>query len=118
MEVKRTISEKLSKNVRLRAIPFLGAGVWPHYVPAVVEEVVSRLEFLSAYTPYQPEVSQGLCQALFEYQSLICELTGMDVANCSLYDWASPLGETARMAARLTHKRVVVTPKIIHPEML
>ncbi len=118
MEVRRTVSEKLGKNVRLKAIPFLGAGVWPHYVPAVVEEVVSRLEFLTAYTPYQPEVSQGLCQALFEYQSLICELTGMDVANCSLYDWASALGEAARMAARLTHRRVVVAPKIIHPERL
>jgi len=95
---------------------FLGAGCWPHYVPAVVKEIVQRSEFLTAYTPYQPEISQGMLQALFEYQSMICELTSMDVANCSMYDWASALGEAARMAARITGRREILIPKIIHPE--
>lgn len=72
---------------------FLGAGCWPHYVPAAAEEIIQRTEFLTSYTPYQPEISQGILQALFEYQSMICEITAMDVANCSMYDWASALGE-------------------------
>ncbi|MGQ9624203.1 MAG: aminomethyl-transferring glycine dehydrogenase subunit GcvPA [Candidatus Bathycorpusculaceae bacterium] len=116
-EVKRHIEELLSKNKTYADMPvFLGAGCWPHYVPAVVREIVQRSEFLTAYTPYQPEISQGILQALFEYQSMICELTGMDVANCSMYDWASALGEAARMAARITGRREILIPKIIHPE--
>jgi glycine dehydrogenase subunit 1 len=95
---------------------FLGAGCWPHYVPAVVKEIVQRSEFLTAYTPYQPEISQGMLQALFEYQSMICELTDMDAANCSVYDWASALGEAARMATRITGRKEILVPKIVHPE--
>jgi glycine dehydrogenase subunit 1 len=95
---------------------FLGGGCWPHYVPAVVSFIVKRTELLTSYTPYQAEVSQGILQILFEYQSMICELTGMDVANSSLYDWASALGEAARMAMRLTGRREILIPKIIHPE--
>jgi glycine dehydrogenase subunit 1 len=95
---------------------FLGAGCWPHYVPAVVKEIVQRSEFLTAYTPYQPEISQGMLQTLFEYQSIICEITGMEAANCSMYDWASALGEAARMATRLTKRNEILIPKIIHPE--
>jgi glycine dehydrogenase subunit 1 len=116
-EVKRHVEALLSKNKTCNDMPiFLGAGCWPHYVPAVVKEIVQRSEFLTAYTPYQPEVSQGMLQALFEYQSMICELTGMDVANCSMYDWASALGEAARMAARVTGRNEILIPKIIHPE--
>jgi len=116
-EVKQHIEASLSKNKTSKDMPiFLGAGCWPHYVPAVVKEIVQRSEFLTAYTPYQPEVSQGMLQALFEYQSMICELTSMDVANCSMYDWASALGEAARMAARITGRREILIPKIIHPE--
>jgi glycine dehydrogenase subunit 1 len=116
-EVKRHVEALLSKNKTCNEMPiFLGAGCWPHYVPAVVKEIVQRSEFLTAYTPYQPEVSQGMLQALFEYQSMICELTGMDVANCSMYDWASALGEAARMAARVTGRNEILIPKIIHPE--
>ena len=116
-EVKRHIETLLSKNKTTNDMPtFLGAGCWPHYVPAVVKEIVQRSEFLTAYTPYQPEISQGILQALFEYQSMICELTGMDVANCSMYDWASALGEAARMAARITGRSEVLIPRIIHPE--
>ena len=116
-EVKRHIEVLLSKNKTCNETPiFLGAGCWPHYVPAVVKEIVQRSEFLTAYTPYQPEISQGMLQALFEYQSMICELTAMDVANCSMYDWASALGEAARMAARVTGRTEILIPEIIHPE--
>lgn len=116
-EVKRRVEALLSKNRTCNDIPvFLGAGCWPHYVPVAVKDIVQRSELLTSYTPYQPEVSQGMLQALFEYQSMVCELTGMEVANCSMYDWASALGEAVRMAARLTRKSEVLIPKIIHPE--
>jgi len=116
-EVKRFIEALLSKNVTSQGMPvFLGAGCWPHHVPAVVEEIIQRTEILTSYTPYQPEISQGMLQALFEYQSMICEITGMEVANSSMYDWASALGEAVRMAARLTNRTEALIPKIIHPE--
>ncbi|MDH5447763.1 MAG: aminomethyl-transferring glycine dehydrogenase subunit GcvPA [Candidatus Bathyarchaeota archaeon] len=116
-EVKRHVESLLARNKTSQDMPvFLGAGCWPHYVPAVVENIIQRTELLTSYTPYQPEISQGMLQLLFEYQSMICELTGMDVANSSLYDWASALGEAARMAMRLTGRREVLVPKIIHPE--
>ncbi|MFQ6065192.1 MAG: aminomethyl-transferring glycine dehydrogenase subunit GcvPA [Candidatus Bathyarchaeia archaeon] len=117
--VRKIVQELLSKNKTCQDMPaFLGAGCWPHYVPAAVETIVQRTEFLTSYTPYQAEISQGLLQALFEYQSMICEITGMDVANSSMYDWASALGEAVRMAARLTHRDVALVPRIIHPERL
>jgi len=116
-EVKRHVESLLSKNKTALDMPvFLGAGCWPHYVPAAVEYVVQRTELLTSYTPYQAEISQGMLQALFEYQSMICELTSMEVANCSMYDWASALGEAVRMASRVTQRNEVLVPKIIHPE--
>ncbi|MBX5326494.1 aminomethyl-transferring glycine dehydrogenase subunit GcvPA [Candidatus Bathyarchaeota archaeon A05DMB-4] len=116
-EVKRHVENLLAKNKTSATMPtFLGAGCWPHYVPAVVENIILRSELLTAYTPYQPEISQGMLQALFEYQSMICELTGMEVANCSMYDWASAVGEAARMVARITKRSEILVPKIIHPE--
>ncbi|MGC8961116.1 MAG: aminomethyl-transferring glycine dehydrogenase subunit GcvPA, partial [Candidatus Bathyarchaeia archaeon] len=116
-EIVKKIKEYLRCDVSAMDIPiFLGAGVWPHQIPAPVDAIVSRGEFLTAYTPYQPEVSQGLLQALFEYQSLICELMEMDVANSSMYDWSTSLGEAARMAFRITHRRRFIIPKFIHPE--
>jgi glycine dehydrogenase subunit 1 len=116
-EVKKHVENLLSNNKTCNDMPvFLGEGCWPHYVPAVVKEIVQRSEFLTSYTPYQPEISQGMLQALFEYQSMICELTGMEVANCSMYDWASSLGEAARMATRMTGRREILIPRIIHPE--
>lgn len=116
-EVKRHVEKLLAKNRTSRDMPFfLGAGCWPHYVPAVVDAIVQRAEFLTSYTPYQPEISQGLLQALFEYQSMICELTAMEVANSSMYDWASALGEAARMATRLTQRTEILIPRIIHFE--
>lgn len=116
-EVELYVEKLLSKNKTFHDMPiFLGAGCWPHYVPAAVEEIIQRTEFLTSYTPYQPEISQGILQSLFEYQSMICEITAMDVANCSMYDWASALGEAVRMAVRLTHRTEALIPRMIHPE--
>ena len=116
-EVQEQVETLLRKNKSCGNIPvFLGAGCWPHHIPAAVDNIVQRTEFLTSYTPYQPEISQGMLQALFEYQSMICELTAMDVANSSLYDWASALGEAVRMAVRINNRTEVVVPKIIHPE--
>ena len=118
-DILRHVREKLSNVRTILDMPiFLGAGCWPHHVPAAVDFVVSRTEFLTSYTPYQAEISQGMLQALWEYQSLICELTGMEVANCSMYDWASALGEAARMAVRVRRRPRILVPRIIHPERL
>ncbi len=117
-EVKKFVSETLEKNTPLKCAPFLGGGVWPHYVPAVVDEVVHRAEFLTSYTPYQPEISQGILQSIFEYQSLICELVEMAVANASMYDWSSALGEAALLASRLNHRDIILVPHNISPARL
>lgn len=119
LEARRNVEDILGLNRSARdLICFLGGGVWPHYVPAVVDEVVRRGEFLTSYTPYQPEISQGLLQALFEYQSLICELLAMDYANSSMYDWASSIGEAARMASRVTGREEFLVPHFISPDRL
>ena len=95
---------------------FLGAGAYSHYRPVVIDSLVSRGEFFTAYTPYQPEIAQGTLQSIFEFQTMICELTGMDVANASMYDGSTGAAEALMMAARLTgrHKSVVATS--VHPE--
>jgi len=116
-EVREHIEVLLRKNRSCRDIPtFLGAGCWPHHVPAVVDNIVQRTEFLTSYTPYQPEISQGMLQAMFEFQSMISELTAMDVANSSMYDWASALSEAVRMAVRMNNRTEVIVPKLIHSE--
>ena len=92
---------------------FTGGGTKPHYVPSIVKSLVSRAEFLTAYTPYQSEASQGFLQAMFEYQSMIAELTGMDVANCSLYDGVTALSESALMCSRIKRKNVFIIPENI-----
>ncbi|OFX21506.1 MAG: glycine dehydrogenase (aminomethyl-transferring) [Anaeromyxobacter sp. RBG_16_69_14] len=96
--------------------PFVGAGAYPHHVPPVVDQLLLRGEFFTAYTPYQPEVSQGTLQALFEWQTFVCLLTGLDVANASMYDGASATAEAALMAARVTDRRKIVISAAVHPE--
>ncbi|PRY82771.1 aminomethyl-transferring glycine dehydrogenase subunit GcvPA [Alkalibacterium olivapovliticus] len=95
---------------------FLGAGTYDHYSPSIVNHVLLRSEFMTAYTPYQPEASQGELQALFEFQTMMCELTGMDVANSSLYDGFTSLGEACNLATSVTKKQEVLYSKALHPQ--
>ncbi len=113
-EARIHIEKILSKNIPAGGMSsFLGGGSYDFYVPAAVKAIAGRSEFLTSYTPYQPETSQGLLQVLFEYQSMMCELTGMDVVNNSLYDYATGLGEAALMAARIKPGKIFLIPETI-----
>ncbi|WP_048149054.1 aminomethyl-transferring glycine dehydrogenase subunit GcvPA [Palaeococcus ferrophilus] len=116
-EVFTELNETLSANKTFLEMPsFLGAGTYFHYVPAHVKYLIERSEFLTSYTPYQPEVSQGMLQALFEYQSLIAELVGLPIVNASMYDWGTAMAEAALMSARVTKRNKFVVPKHLSPE--
>ncbi len=115
-EAWRYIDKRLARNKELKTIPFLGAGVYPHYVPAIIKHIIMRGEFLTAYTPYQPEISTGLMQALFEYQSLMAELLDMDIVNASMYDWGSAVAEAFLMALRVKRgRRKIIVPETMNP---
>jgi len=116
-QVRRDVQERLSADqTPPSSLCFLGGGVWPHYIPAAVEAIASRQEFYTSYTPYQAEVSQGMLQALFEYQSLMCDLLGMEACNSSLYDWASAAGEAARTAGRITGRKTILVGANVGPQ--
>ncbi len=97
-------------------ISFLGGGAYNHYIPRVIDQIVSRSEFYTPYTPYQPEMSQGTLQALYEYQTLICQLTGMEVSNASMYDGATSLAEAVLMSRRIKRGKRIFVSKVVHPE--
>ena len=115
-ELIRWTEEVLRKNSYQNFLSFLGAGAYPHEIPSVVDYLSSRGEFISPYTPYQPEVSQGTLQIIFEFQTLICQLTGMDIANASLYDGASGAAEAVLMANRLKGKPKILVARSLHPQ--
>jgi glycine dehydrogenase subunit 1 len=97
-------------------LSFLGAGAYSHFIPVIIDPLISRSEFLTAYTPYQPEVSQGTLQYIFEFQTMICQLTGMEVANASLYDGSTGVAEAVLMAQRLTRRDRFVIADTVHPQ--
>jgi glycine dehydrogenase subunit 1 len=114
-EIIETFREFANRNATGYA-SFLGAGVYRHYRPVLIDTVVSRGEFLTSYTPYQPEISQGTLQAMFEFQTMICELTGMEIANASMYDGSTGAAEAIMMAVRVTGRDEAVIARTVHPE--
>src|ERR1051326_6566959 len=117
LEASRYLSDLAARNVSVKDWPcFIGGGAYNHYAPSAVAHIMGQPNFYTAYTPYQPEVSQGTLQASFEFQSLVCELLGLDVANDSVYDGASAVGEAVLMAQRITRRDRVVLAGSIHPQ--
>ncbi|MEI8345233.1 MAG: aminomethyl-transferring glycine dehydrogenase subunit GcvPA, partial [Candidatus Omnitrophota bacterium] len=115
--LERRLRKLAAANQNLADSPsFLGAGVYDHHVPPVVNALAMRSEFLTAYTPYQGEASQGTLQSIYEYQTMICELTGMDASNASMYDGASATAEAAVLALRHTERKKIVIARSVHPE--
>lgn len=113
----KELSQLAAKNASTNDYAsFLGAGVYDHYKPIIVDHVISRSEFYTAYTPYQPEISQGELQAIFEFQTMICELTGMDLANSSMYDGGTALAEAGTLAAGHTRRKKLLISETVHPE--
>lgn len=113
----KKMQQLAGQNINANQYPtFLGAGTYDHYIPSVVNHMISRSEFYTAYTPYQPEISQGELQAIFEFQTMVCELTGMDVANSSMYDGFTSLAEAASLAVAHTKRSKVIVSEAVHPE--
>ncbi|MCL2818809.1 MAG: aminomethyl-transferring glycine dehydrogenase subunit GcvPA, partial [Actinomycetia bacterium] len=121
LELSRKVRALAAKNANTeQLISFAGAGCYDHYIPACIDYILRRPEFFTAYTPYQPEVSQGTLQAIFEYQSAICRLTGMQVANASMYDGATALAEAALMAVRASRskRREIIVVDTLNPQWI
>ncbi len=116
MEVERALSKLAGRNVTAGSVPFfVGAGAYRHHIPATVDHIIQRSEFLTSYTPYQPEVSQGTTQYLFEFQTQVARITGMDVANASMYDGSTGCAEAVLMAQRVTKRGKAVLSGSLHP---
>lgn len=117
LEVERDMAEYANQNRAANTGPFfLGAGIYNHHIPASVDYIIQRSEFLTAYTPYQPEIAQGTLQVIFEFQSMIAQLTGQDIANASMYDGATSCAEAALMAMRLTGRKKIVIGTELNPQ--
>lgn len=115
-EVIAAMEEMAARNTAATKASFIGAGVYSHYSPTVVDHLIQRSEFFTSYTPYQPEISQGTLQYIFEFQTLICQLTGMEVANASMYDGSTAMAEAYLMAQRVTRRDKIVVADSVHPE--
>ena len=115
-EVIASLEAMAAKNAAAFKSSFLGAGVYSHYSPTIVDHLIQRSEFFTSYTPYQPEISQGTLQYIFEFQTLICQLTGMEVANASMYDGSTATAEAYLMAQRVTRRDKIVVARSVHPE--
>ncbi len=115
-EVNAEMERMAAKNTGAVKPSFLGAGVYSHYSPTIVDHLIQRSEFFTSYTPYQPEISQGTLQYIFEFQTLVCQLTGMEVANASMYDGSTATAEAYLMAQRVTRRDKIVVAETVHPE--
>src|SRR5437762_10509235 len=115
-EVIAMMERLAARNTAAAKPSFLGAGVYSHYSPTIVDHLIQRSEFFTSYTPYQPEISQGTLQYIFEFQTLICQLTGMEVANASMYDGSTATAEAYLMARRVTRRDKIVVAETVHPE--
>ena len=117
-EVIGAMEAMAEKNSAARKTSFLGAGVYSHFSPTIVDHLIQRSEFFTSYTPYQPEISQGTLQYIFEFQTLVAQLTGMEVANASMYDGSTSMAEAFLMAQRVTRRGKVLVAETVHPEYL
>src|SRR5881398_82906 len=118
IDLLRKFEQTAARNQAANRVSFLGGGAYSHYIPTVVDHLISRSEFFTAYTPYQPEISQGTLQAIFEFQTLVCQLTGMDLANASMYDGSTAMAEAVLMAERVTRRSRVLVSDAVHPEYM
>jgi len=118
IELLKRFDEMGVRNQAACRVSFLGGGAYSHYVPTIVDHLISRSEFFTAYTPYQPEISQGTLQSIFEFQTLVCQLTGMDLANASMYDGSTAMAEAVLMAERVTKRSKVIASSAVHPQYL
>ena len=116
IEVLAALEGMAERNTAAKKTSFLGAGVYSHYSPTIVDHLIQRSEFFTSYTPYQPEISQGTLQYIFEFQTLVCQLTGMEVANASMYDGSTAMAEAYLMAQRVTRRDKIIVADTVHPE--